>query len=60
MTAALERIVRLVQAEARVPALSVALRRGDRELWTFQVGASGTVRPLDADSRFRIGSITKT
>src|SRR5262249_43278847 len=40
----------------RIPALSVALRRSDREPWAFQVGQA----PLDADSRFRIGSITKT
>lgn len=49
-------MARRVQASARIPALSVALRRGDRELWTFQVGEPG----LSADSRFRIGSITKT
>lgn len=60
MTQALERLARQMQAQARVPALSVALRRADRPLWTFQVGESGTARQLDADSRFRIGSITKT
>jgi len=60
MSAELERLTRQVQARARVPALSVALRRADRPLWTFQVGESGNGRPLDADSRFRIGSITKT
>lgn len=57
----LERAVRKVQADARVPALSVALHRADRGLWTCTVGASGDPgRPLDAGSRFRIGSITKT
>lgn len=57
----LERAVRKVQADARVPALSVALHRPDRELWTLQVGASGNPdHPLDAASRFRIGSVTKT
>jgi CubicO group peptidase (beta-lactamase class C family) len=57
----LERLVRAVQAEARVPALSVALRRADRPLWTFRVGGSGNpVAALDADTPFRIGSITKT
>ena len=55
-----ERAVRRVQADARVPALSVALHRADRTLWTCTVGASGTDRPLDAGSRFRIGSVTKT
>ncbi len=56
----LQRLVRQTQASARVPALSVALRRNDRALWTFQVGTSGTQTALGADSRFRIGSITKT
>ncbi|MDI1465591.1 serine hydrolase domain-containing protein [Catellatospora sp. KI3] len=58
---ALERLVRQVQAQARVPALSVALRRADRPVWMFQVGASGNPdAPLDAATPFRIGSITKT
>ena len=56
-----ERAVRKVQADARVPALSVALHRADRGLWTCTVGASGNpAHSLDADSRFRIGSVTKT
>jgi CubicO group peptidase (beta-lactamase class C family) len=55
-----QRIVRKVQAEHRVPAVSVALHRSDRPMWTFSVGTSGTARPLDADTQFRIGSITKT
>ncbi|ROP29596.1 serine hydrolase domain-containing protein [Couchioplanes caeruleus] len=57
----LERAVRKVQADARVPALSVALHRADREPWTCTVGTSGDPqRPLDAGTRFRIGSVTKT
>jgi CubicO group peptidase (beta-lactamase class C family) len=56
----LERIARQTQAEARVPALQVAIHRGDREPWTFQIGQSGTARDLDAATVFRIGSITKT
>ncbi|GAA1757754.1 serine hydrolase domain-containing protein [Luedemannella helvata] len=57
----LARIVRRTQAQARVPALSVAVHRGDRPLWTLQVGDSGVPgEPLDADTRFRIGSVTKT
>ncbi|HEY3010239.1 MAG TPA: serine hydrolase domain-containing protein [Micromonosporaceae bacterium] len=56
----LERIVRRTQADARVPALSVALHRADRPLWTFQVGTTGNDAPLDAGTRFRIGSVTKT
>jgi CubicO group peptidase (beta-lactamase class C family) len=50
----LERAARKVQAEARVPALSVALHRADRPLWQVQVGAA------EPDSQFRIGSVTKT
>jgi CubicO group peptidase (beta-lactamase class C family) len=60
-TARYERAVRRLQADSRVPAVSVALHRPDRELWTCTVGASGNAdHPLDADSRFRIGSVTKT
>ncbi len=60
-TAKLERAARRLQARARIPALSVALHRADRPLWTFTVGTSGRqVAPLGADSRFAIGSITKT
>jgi CubicO group peptidase (beta-lactamase class C family) len=59
--AKLERAVRRVQAESRIPALSVALQRADRPLWTFAVGASGRAgAPLDAGTRFAIGSVTKT
>ena len=56
-----ERAARKAQATGRVPALSVALVRADREPWIFTVGDSGnTAHPLDADTRFRIGSVTKT
>jgi CubicO group peptidase (beta-lactamase class C family) len=56
-----DRAVRRVQADGRVPAISVALHRADRDLWTCTVGTSGNpAHPLDADSRFRIGSVTKT
>lgn len=55
------RAVQQVQAGARVPAISVALHRADRNLWTCTVGDSGDPdHPLDPDSRFRIGSVTKT
>ncbi|GAA2354933.1 serine hydrolase domain-containing protein [Dactylosporangium salmoneum] len=50
-----ERMARRVQAEARVPAVSVAVHRADRPLWTFQVGEG-----VDAASQLRMGSITKT
>jgi CubicO group peptidase (beta-lactamase class C family) len=56
-----ERAVRTVQRDGRVPAISVALHRADREPWTCTVGESGNPEhPLSADSRFRIGSVTKT
>jgi CubicO group peptidase (beta-lactamase class C family) len=48
-------MVRRTQADARVPALSAALHRADRPLWTFTVGDAA-----EASSQFRIGSITKT
>jgi CubicO group peptidase (beta-lactamase class C family) len=60
MSATLERLVRATQAQARVPALSVALHRSDRPLWTFQVGTTGSPAELVAGTRFRLGSITKT
>jgi CubicO group peptidase (beta-lactamase class C family) len=63
MTAAAryERAARRTQAAGRIPALSVALHRADREPWTLTVGTSGNPdHPLDADTRFRIGSVTKT
>ncbi|MEU7871002.1 serine hydrolase domain-containing protein [Dactylosporangium sp. NPDC049140] len=50
-----ERIARRVQADARVPALSVAVHRADRPMWTLQVGEG-----VDAGSQLRMGSITKT
>jgi CubicO group peptidase (beta-lactamase class C family) len=55
-----ERLIRSTQAEHRIPALSVAIHRADRPLWTLQVGSSGTDRPLDTDTQFRLGSVTKT
>ncbi|WP_203900631.1 serine hydrolase domain-containing protein [Virgisporangium aliadipatigenens] len=55
----LEREVRKAQAHGRIPAVSVAVHRDDRPLWTFQVG-SGEALPAGADTRFRIGSVTKT
>jgi CubicO group peptidase (beta-lactamase class C family) len=57
----LERLVHTTQAEARVPALSVALHRTDRPLWTLQVGTSGHPEmPLGQGTLFRMGSVTKT
>jgi CubicO group peptidase (beta-lactamase class C family) len=60
-TSRYERAARKAQADGRIPALSAALHRPDRDPWTFTVGASGNPdHPLDDDSRFRIGSVTKT
>jgi CubicO group peptidase (beta-lactamase class C family) len=56
-----ERAARRAQADGRIPALSVALHRADREPWVFTVGESGNPEhPLGPGSRFRIGSVTKT
>jgi CubicO group peptidase (beta-lactamase class C family) len=56
-----ERATCKAQATGRIPALSVALHRADREPWTCTVGDSGNpAHPLGPDSRFRIGSVTKT
>jgi CubicO group peptidase (beta-lactamase class C family) len=55
-----ERMARATQAEARIPGLQVAVHRADRPLWTCEIGASGTDRPLDAATQFRLGSVTKT
>jgi CubicO group peptidase (beta-lactamase class C family) len=60
VSAKLERLVRTTQAEARVPAISAALHRADRPLWTFSVGTSGTDVPLSEQTQFRLGSVTKT
>ena len=60
-TARFERAARKAQADGRVPALSVALHRADREPWVLTVGESGNPEhPLGPDTRFRIGSVTKT
>ncbi|MGC4874708.1 serine hydrolase domain-containing protein [Micromonospora sp. DT43] len=56
----LGRLVRRVQADARVPAVSAALHRADRPLWTCTVGGTGTDSPLGPGTQFRIGSVTKT
>ncbi|NES12470.1 MULTISPECIES: serine hydrolase [Micromonospora] len=56
----LGRMVRQAQAEGRIPAVSVALHRADRPLWTCAVGGTGNDTPLDVETVFRIGSVTKT
>ncbi|WP_319462979.1 serine hydrolase domain-containing protein [Micromonospora sp. RTP1Z1] len=56
----LGRMVRQAQAGGRVPAISAALHRADRPLWTCAVGDTGNDTPLGPESVFRIGSVTKT
>jgi CubicO group peptidase (beta-lactamase class C family) len=51
--AACDRLVRELQRDHRVPAVSAAVHRADREPWELTVGA-------EPDTTFRIGSITKT
>ncbi|MBO0871388.1 MAG: beta-lactamase family protein, partial [Micromonosporaceae bacterium] len=51
---AYRRLAQRAQADGRVPALSVALHRADRPLWTYTVG-DATPQTL-----FRLGSVTKT
>ncbi|RIV35682.1 serine hydrolase domain-containing protein [Micromonospora radicis] len=53
-------MVRRVQAQARVPAVAAAVNRADRALWTCTVGGTGNDTTLDEQTRFRIGSVTKT
>ncbi|MBO4210000.1 serine hydrolase domain-containing protein [Micromonospora echinofusca] len=56
----LDRLIRQAQAEERIPALSVALYRADRPLFSQVVGTTGNDQPLTVDTPFRIGSVTKT
>ncbi|MET7808367.1 serine hydrolase domain-containing protein [Micromonospora chersina] len=56
----LGRMVRQAQAHGRIPAVSVALHRADRPLWTCTVGGTGNDTPLGPETVFRIGSVTKT
>ncbi|WP_201754266.1 serine hydrolase domain-containing protein [Micromonospora rubida] len=53
-------MVRRVQADGRVPAVSAALHRADRPPWTCAVGGTGNDGVLGPETRFRIGSVTKT
>ena len=53
------RLVRELQRDHRVPAVSAAVCRSDREPWALAVGP-GTVDGSDTDTVFRIGSVTKT
>ncbi len=57
---ACERIVATLQSKERVPAVSAAVARADRPLWTHQIGTAGGDTPLTDETQFRIGSVTKT
>jgi CubicO group peptidase (beta-lactamase class C family) len=57
---ACEQIIRRLQADDRVPAVTAAVARADRPTWRFEIGTAGGDTPLEARSQFRIGSITKT
>ncbi|TQS40771.1 serine hydrolase domain-containing protein [Cryptosporangium phraense] len=57
---ACERIIRTLQADERVPAISAAVTRADRPAWTFHIGDAGAGRPVRPATQFRIGSVTKT
>ncbi|MGY0002790.1 serine hydrolase domain-containing protein [Micromonospora sp. I033] len=56
----LGRMVRQAQVDGRIPAVSAALHRADRPLWTCTVGGTGNDTPLGPETVFRIGSVTKT
>jgi YD repeat-containing protein len=53
---ACERLVRELQRDHRVPAVSAAVARADRDPWVLTAGAPA----VTTDTAFRIGSITKT
>ena len=53
---ACDRLVRVLQRDHRVPAVSAAVYRPDREPWARTAGAPA----VTTDTAFRIGSITKT
>jgi len=55
-----ERLVRELQAEHRVPAVTAAVARNGRPLWATAIGEAEPGRPVTAGTAMRIGSITKT
>ena len=55
-----DRLVRKAQRDHRIPALTAAVARADRPLWTAEVGLAERDVPVTADHQFRIGSVTKT
>ncbi len=55
-----DRLVRQLQSEHRIPAVTAAVARADRPVWTVAVGDAAPGQPATAGTSFRIGSITKT
>lgn len=55
-----DRLVRTLQHDERIPALTAAVVRPDRPVWTLVVGESSPGTEATPDTQFRIGSITKT
>src|SRR6187551_1588485 len=62
-SARLDHLLATAQRDGRLPSVAAGLVRGGRLVWS---GAAGTVdgradgRPADADTQYRMGSITKT
>ena len=62
-TARLDHLLATAQRDGRLPSVAAGLVRGGELVWS---GAAGTVdgradgRPADADTQYRMGSITKT
>jgi CubicO group peptidase (beta-lactamase class C family) len=58
----LGRIVRLAQAEQRIPSVSAAVFADGEVVWADAVGLADVAaeRPASPDTQYRIGSITKT
>lgn len=55
-----DRLVRTLQRDERVPAITAAVVRPDRPGWTLAVGEACAGADVQPDTQFRIGSITKT
>jgi CubicO group peptidase (beta-lactamase class C family) len=60
--AELERQIRTLQAEKRLPSVSAAVFRGRELVWQFAVGLADAEQGIEAtpDTQYRVGSITKT
>jgi CubicO group peptidase (beta-lactamase class C family) len=58
--AACDRIIRTLQSGERVPAVAAAVARTDRPDWSIYIGDAGDGTPVQPETQFRIGSVTKT